>query len=68
MVSKAIVTVLLIVAIILSVSATYTTITSFSVATVDSNSDGGNLGVNVKPARSANVGLIVLPDQPTEEP
>lgn len=62
MVSKNIVIVLLLTALILSATATYITITAFSTAqTTEQVNKGTNVGVFVEPVRKTNVGVTVVP-------
>ena len=67
MISKKVVTFLLIAALILSVTATYVTITKFDEAKITSSFNKGNIGVMIKPARNAEVGVLVSPVEEKEE-
>ncbi len=62
-VSKDVIIVLLITAILLSAATTYITIANFNEVprTKDQPSNTANLGIIVKPTRSANIGINVLP-------
>ncbi|MCG2717689.1 MAG: hypothetical protein L6408_02490 [Nanoarchaeota archaeon] len=65
MVSKNIIIILLVTALVLSASATYITITKFDEAFTP-GSNTVSVGLFVKPAREANVGLFVLPPEEEE--
>ena len=64
MVSKNAIVVLLIVAILLSATATYIAITSLKEVRIQALDYGGaNVGVFVEPVRKSNVGVTVLPQK-----
>lgn len=66
MVSQKIVIILLITALILSATATYITITKFNEASITGSFNKASVGLYVKPARNANVGITVLPPEKKE--
>ncbi len=59
--------VLLITALVLSTIATYITITKINEASITGNFNQASVGLFVKPARQANVGVTVLPPEEKEE-
>jgi len=69
LISKNLLAVLLITALVLSATATYITITTLSVAPTPETrpANQGNVGVRVVPDTNANVGVYVLPAEQKEE-
>ena len=65
--SKKLVSIMLILAIVLSITATYVTITNFSEAPMTGNANAGNVGLVVKPSSGANLGIVVLPQEKEDE-
>lgn len=59
--------ILLITALLLSATATYTTIIKIDEAPVIGQPGGGNVGVHVMPVRNTNVGLTIIPIEEKEE-
>lgn len=66
LVSKTLVLVLLIIALLLSSTAVYITITKVNEASITGGFNQAGVGVYVKPERGANVGLTVLPPEENE--
>ncbi len=68
MISKNIILILLIAALLLSATATYITITKFSEAQLTKQTGkASTVGLYVPPARPANVGVTVVPQKEEEK-